>query len=79
MLRGQLPGGWTDTQGIPMRNRIVGAIGVLWGGGMLYQGLTKGVSGQGAYAAGQTAAYVFGALMLIVGIYYFLKGGRAGK
>jgi hypothetical protein len=57
-----------------LRNRIFGAIGVIWGGGMLYQGLTKGVSGQGAYAAGQTAAYVLGALMLVVGGRYLLKG-----
>jgi hypothetical protein len=41
---------------------------------MLYQGLTKGVSGQGAYAAGQTAAYVLGTLMLVVGGRYLLKG-----
>jgi len=41
---------------------------------MLYRGLTKGVSGQGAYAAGQTAAYVLGTLMLVVGAHYLLKG-----
>ena len=58
-----------------MRNRILGAIGVLWGGGILVSALLRGgAQGSGAYAAGQTAALVFAALLVAVGGYYLLKG-----
>jgi len=51
------------------------AVGVLWGGGMLVSTFLRGgVEGSGAYAAGQTAALVFGFLLLIVGAYYLIKG-----
>jgi hypothetical protein len=58
-----------------MRNRIFGAIGVLWGGGMLVSALVRGgAQGSGAYAAGQTAALVFAVVLVAVGGYYLLKG-----
>jgi hypothetical protein len=60
-----------------MRNRILGAIGVIWGSCVLYQALTKGVSGEGSYAAGQKAGYIFGILMLLVGAYYLVRGSGA--
>ena len=60
-----------------MRNRIFGAIGVAWGGLMLASAfLSGGPHGTGAYAAGQTAAMVFAVLLVLVGGYYLLKGGR---
>jgi hypothetical protein len=62
-----------------MRNRILGAIGVIWGSSALYQALTKGVSGDGSYATGQRIGYLFGFLMLLVGAYYLLKGDGASK
>lgn len=63
-----------------MRNRILGGIGVLWGGAMLLRFfLQRGSSGSRAYAAGQTAAVAFGALLFLVGLYYLIKGGRAGR
>lgn len=59
-----------------MRNRIFGAIGVLWGGAILGRALLHGgPQDSGAYAAGHTAGVVFGALMLLVGGYYLIKGG----
>ena len=58
-----------------MRNRIFGAIGLVWGGLMLLSSfLQGGPQGSGAYAAGQTAALVFAALLVLVGGYYLMKG-----
>jgi hypothetical protein len=58
-----------------MRNRIFGAIGVLWGAGILASGLLRGgPEGAGAYGAGQMAGLVFGLLLLVAGGYSLLKG-----
>ena len=65
-----------------MRNRIFGAIGVLWGGAILVSKLISGhlASGSGAYASGQIAGLVFGVLLFVVGLYYLIKGGgKASK
>jgi hypothetical protein len=64
-----------------MRNRIFGAIGVIWGGLMLVSAFLRGgPQGSGAYAAGQTAALVFAVLLVIVGGYTLLKSGqKTGK
>lgn len=60
-----------------MRNRIFGAIGVIWGGVMLVSALFRGgPQGSGAYAAGQNAALVFAVLLVLVGGYYLVKGGK---
>jgi hypothetical protein len=59
------------------KNRILGLIGVLWGGGMLLARLARGTgsaAANDAYAAGQTAGLVFGALLFFVGLYYLVKG-----
>lgn len=63
-----------------MRNRIFGGIGVVWGGGVLIYSLIKGgPQGQGAYAAGQTGGLIFGALLLVIGLYFLIKGGRSNQ
>ena len=64
-----------------MRNRIFGAIGVIWGGLMLVSAFLRGgPQGSGSYAAGQTAALVFAVLLVVVGGYYLLKGRqKAGE
>jgi hypothetical protein len=49
-----------------MRSRILGGIGVVWGGAAPER--------SGAYGAGQTAALVFAVLLVAVGGYYLLKG-----
>lgn len=59
-----------------MKNRILGAIGVLWGGGLVVSNFLNGVQGEGAYASGQKTAVVFGGLMFCVGLYYLVKGGK---
>jgi hypothetical protein len=60
-----------------MRNRILGAIGVLWGGAALVRWFSdSGSHGSGAYAAGYTAgSLIFGGLFFLVGAYYLLTGG----
>jgi hypothetical protein len=60
-----------------MRNRIFGAIGVVWGGLMLVSAyLRGGPQGSGSYAAGQTGALVFAVLLVLMGGFYLMKGGR---
>jgi hypothetical protein len=58
-----------------MRNRILGAIVALWGGGLLlFQLLGSGqAQAKGAYSAGETGGLIFGGLLLAVGTYYFFK------
>jgi hypothetical protein len=57
-----------------MRNKIFGTIGVIWGAAILVSAIMRGgPQGSGAYAAGQTGGIVFGALLVAVGAYYFLK------
>ena len=59
-----------------MRNRILGAIGVVWGGAALVNWLrSPGSHGTGAYATGYSAGVIFGALLFLVGGYYLLTGG----
>jgi hypothetical protein len=61
-----------------MRNRIFGAIGLIWGGAVLVNAFRgAGSQGSGAYAAGHTTGVIFGGLLVIVGGYYLLTGGSA--
>ena len=58
-----------------MRGKIFGGIGILWGGALVFRWLTSGLpsGGSSAYQAGQTGAVVFGALMLVAGLYAFFR------
>ena len=56
-----------------MRNKISGAIGVVWGSLILFNGLVSHAQGSAAYQGGQTAALVFGVLLVLAGLYYFFK------
>lgn len=57
-----------------MRNKIFGAIGIIWGGAILFNRLTADTPmGSAAYQGGQTAAAIFGAVMFGAGLYYFFK------
>jgi hypothetical protein len=51
-----------------MVTRILGCIGILWGGAIVVKFLLGDI-GQGAYAAGQTAGLITGIVMLGAGIY----------
>jgi hypothetical protein len=63
-----------------MRNRIFGGIGVIWGGAILIFSLIRGgPQGEGAYKAGQMTGMIFGGILLIVGLYYLVKGGGSMK
>jgi hypothetical protein len=58
-----------------MKNRLLGLIGILWGGFLLFNWLTGNiVQGEGAYSAGQVGAVLFGALFSIGGMYFFIRG-----
>jgi hypothetical protein len=58
-----------------MRNRVFGAIAVLWGGAILGKGyFSGGPVGSGAYRDGQIAAFIFAALLVLAGGYYLIKG-----
>ncbi len=58
----------------PMRNKIFGVIGILWGGAMVISMLTRGVRvGTGSYGAGVIIGQLMGVLMLVAGIYYVVK------
>ena len=60
-----------------MRNAIIGGIGALWGAAILiYSFFGNRPSGGGAYAAGQIAGTIFGALMFGTGVYYLIVGIR---
>lgn len=57
-----------------MRNKISGAIGVIWGGLILLNGLASPApTGSEAYRNGHTGALVFGGLLVAAGLYYFFK------
>lgn len=56
-----------------MRNRIFGAIGILWGGGIILRWFLTDSSSNSAYQTGQNGAVVFGLIMLAAGVYYVLK------
>lgn len=60
------------------RYRMVGAIALVWGGALLLSRLLgfSRVEGEGAYAAGQYAGLVFGALLFIAGLYAVITGGK---
>jgi peptidoglycan/LPS O-acetylase OafA/YrhL len=63
-----------------LRNRIFGAIGVIWGGLILARTFfVGGPQGSGAYHQGQMAAIIFAAVLVIVGAYYLLKGNNRAK
>ena len=58
-----------------MRNKIFGGIGVIWGGLIIANRVVNGgaTGASEAYQSGQNSAVIFGAVMFIVGLYYFLK------
>lgn len=60
-----------------MRNRIFGAIGVIWGGSILVLTILRGApEGGGTYGAGQKGGLIFCGLLFCVGMYYLIKGGK---
>ena len=56
-----------------MKTRILGAIGVVFGGFILLSGLLNGMEGQGNYALGQIAGLIFGGALFMIGLYSLLK------
>jgi hypothetical protein len=59
-----------------MRNRIFGAIGVIWGGYISFNNLSRGMdpAPDANFRAGQYVGAALCALMFIVGLYYLIVG-----
>jgi len=64
-----------------LRNRILGAIAVIWGSLILMARLGGGdpVDGAGAYAAGQMTGLVFAVVLVVVGLYYLIRSSRSTR
>ncbi len=59
-----------------MRNKILGTIGILWGGAILVSAFIRTAplgNGGGAYAVGSVIGFLLGAAMLAAGIHYVRK------
>ena len=67
-----------NKQGAFMWNKILGAIGCIWGGAILVSAFFGGGSagGSDAYAAGHSVGVIFAALLFIVGGYYLFRKAR---
>jgi hypothetical protein len=61
----------------PMRQLILGAVLAIWGLGLVVSGFVQDTSGDGAYAAGQLAAWIFGFVMLAAGVRAVVKARAA--
>jgi len=61
-----------------MRNRIFGAIGVIWGGGVLLSYFigARGAEGSNSYTGGQVTGLIFGGLLSVAGLFYLVKGSK---
>ena len=57
--------------------KLLPLIAVIWGGGVIVYGISKGLSGSGSYAAGQVAAMLFGVVLVVVGVRSFTR--RSGN
>lgn len=64
-----------------MRNKVFGAIGMVWGGLILLSRLlgSSGDEGSAAYQAGSLTGLVFGGLIFLAGLYTFLKKAPSQK
>jgi hypothetical protein len=69
------------SQGDPSRRNLVfGVIGIVWGGLILISGpIRGGYHESGAFGQGMSAGLVFGGLLFVAGLYYFIKGKRIGQ
>jgi len=55
-----------------MKNKIVGTIAMLWGGGIVIRWLVTSIGGSStAYQVGQIVAVVIGAILFVWGLKYF--------
>ena len=62
-----------------MRNKVFGAIGVIWGSVALVHWLfSSQPSMSGSYQAGYYGGAVFSGVMLVAGLYYFFKKPKLG-
>lgn len=60
------------------RSQILPALIAPWGAALVFNTVVSGPDGSGAYATGQLAAGVFGAVMLVAGARAVLKARATG-
>ena len=67
-------------RGHHVRNRIVGALAVIVGGGVLVEWLpTRRAAMPLSYGSGQGLVFVLGALLVLVGGFFLISGGQKSK
>jgi hypothetical protein len=57
----------------------MGGTGVVWGGAVVLYGLLGQERAGGAYGAGQVAGIIFGAVLLLAGLYYLITRDSASQ
>jgi hypothetical protein len=62
-----------------MARLISGVLLIVWGLALLISGLFRDVDGDGAYATGQTAGWLFGFVLLALGVRAVMKGREARR
>lgn len=71
---------WPRASAGRSRNRIMGAIAVIWGGAIVAFGFVNrgGSTGSSAYEQGHAGGLIFGGLLLAVGLFFLIKGDARG-
>ena len=63
-----------------MKNKILGSIAAIWGLLILVNGLLSApTGGSEAYSGGFMVGLVFGALLLVLGLFYFFRKPSGSK
>jgi hypothetical protein len=61
------------------RNKVLGIIGVVWGGGIVLQALTSGVTAPtSSYGTGAFVGFLFGVALLLAGSWTLAMRRRSG-
>ena len=56
-----------------MRTRVLAYVAIVWGGAVVGYGLTKGLDGNGSYAAGSIAAFALGCVLFVGGAWTVVR------
>jgi O-antigen/teichoic acid export membrane protein len=67
---------WPRSDAARSRNKIIGALAVIWGGAIVAFGFMNrsGQGGSSAYEHGYATGLVFGGLLVAVGLFFLIKG-----
>jgi hypothetical protein len=62
---------------VPMRSLLLGYLALLWGGGVLGYGVTRGLDGSGSYGAGSVAGVALGLMLFVAGGWIVIRRARS--